>query len=41
MLERKWLRFLLVHGAEYGFDENKYGTVREKQMDLGFAGEKA
>jgi archaellum component FlaD/FlaE len=21
MLERKWLRFLLVHGAEYGFDE--------------------
>ena len=21
VLERKWLRFLLVHGAEYGFDE--------------------
>ena len=21
MLERKWLRFLLVHGEEYGFDE--------------------
>ena len=23
VLERKWLRFLLVHGAEYGFGEKK------------------
>ena len=27
MLEHKWLRFLLVHGAEYGFDETKGPTV--------------
>ena len=27
VLERKWLRFLLVHGEEYGFDERKGPTV--------------
>ena len=27
VLERKWLRFLLVHGAEYGFDEKKGPTI--------------
>ena len=26
-MERKWLRFLLVHGAEYGFNEKKGPTV--------------
>ena len=27
VLERKWLRFLLVHGDEYGFDEDVGPTV--------------
>jgi hypothetical protein len=27
VLERKWLRFLLVHGEEYGFDEREGPTV--------------
>jgi len=27
VLERKWLRFLLVHGEEYGFDESTGPTV--------------
>ena len=27
VLERKWLRFLLVHGKEYGFTEKKGPTV--------------
>ena len=27
VLERKWLRFLLVHGEKYGFDECNGPTV--------------
>ena len=27
VLERKWVRFLLVHGEEYGFDARKGPTV--------------
>ena len=36
-MERKWLRFLLVHGAEYGFDKKRAradGRARENVHDI-------
>ena len=32
VLERKWLRFLLVHGAEYGFSKKRGPTVERKEV---------
>ena len=36
VLERKWLRFLLVHGAEYGFKENSGPTVELVQKFISY-----